>query len=476
MNESAGQSGSDDAGLLAALIASSTDAIISMSLDGVILTWNAAATRMYGYTSEEAVGQPLAMVVPKDRAGEDEAILKRLRAGERIDHFQTVRQRKDGSRLEVSLTISPIRDQSGRLRGVSKIARDVTEQNPIQKALGAREALMKAIVDTAVDGIITIDEAGTIESFNPAAERIFGYPQDEVLGRNVNILMPQPYRGGHDGYIRHYLKTGEARIIGIGREVVGRRKDGSTFAMDLAVSEVQMGERRLFAGLVRDISERKAFERQIADLSATEQRRIGQELHDSVGQQVSAIGMLAKSLQKRLAAKDGEADEIERQRAASLVEAVQEAEAQLRALTRGLLPVEVDRNGLMAALDELTELSAVRYERTCTFECDQQVALEDNFTATQLYRIAQEAVHNAAKHAKCESIVVKLAQGGGSLSMSVEDDGVGIDPERVETATGVGMHIMRYRADLIDGMLSVVRREEGGTRVTCVLGKSATER
>jgi PAS domain S-box-containing protein len=124
--------------------------------------------------------------------------------------------------------------------------------------------IARAVIQTTVDGVITIDARGRIESFNPAAERIFGYRAGEVVGQNVRVLMPEPYRAEHDGYLHSYHRTGRRQIIGAGREVVGRRKDGSTFPMDLAVSEVDLGERRIFTGLVRDISERRGWSRRFS--------------------------------------------------------------------------------------------------------------------------------------------------------------------------------------------------------------------
>ena len=128
---------------------------------------------------------------------------------------------------------------------------------------------LRAILETAVEGIITIDERGNIESVNPAAELTFGYKAAELIGRNVSILMPSPYREEHDGYLAHYLSTGQARIIGIGREVVGRRKDGTLFPMDLAVSEVRLAHQRLFTGFIRDITERKKAEACLEEMART---------------------------------------------------------------------------------------------------------------------------------------------------------------------------------------------------------------
>jgi PAS domain S-box-containing protein len=139
---------------------------------------------------------------------------------------------------------------------------DITERRKAEMALQESEVRMRAIFENAVDAIITIDERGIIDRLNPAAVRLFGYEPEEAIGKNVSMLMPSPHREQHDGYLSHYLQTGEKRIIGKGREVEGQRKDGSTFPMDLAVAEMHIGDRRMFTGVVRDISERKHAEEQ----------------------------------------------------------------------------------------------------------------------------------------------------------------------------------------------------------------------
>src|SRR5437764_236017 len=175
-------------------------------------------------------------------------------------------------------------------------------QHEVQASGEAVERL-RSVVNHVLDGIITIDHRGSLTTFNPAAERLFGYSSSEVAGQNVKVLMPEPYHGEHDGYLANYLRTGQAKIIGIGREVVGRRKDGSTFPMDLAVSEVRLADRRLFTGFVRDITERKRLEREILEISHREQLRIGQDLHDGLSQQLAGIGVMCEVLEQKLATK-----------------------------------------------------------------------------------------------------------------------------------------------------------------------------
>ena len=158
------------------------------------------------------------------------------------------------------MTISPLRDAAGRIFGASTIARDITDRKRSETALRDSEARHRAILETTVDGIITIDDRGIIESVNPATVRLFGYAAAEMIGSNVKMLMPSPDHERHDSYLANYLRTGERKIIGIGREVVGRRKDGTTFPMDLSISEVTVGGRRMFTGLVHDVTQRKQAE------------------------------------------------------------------------------------------------------------------------------------------------------------------------------------------------------------------------
>jgi two-component system sensor kinase FixL len=342
-------------------------------------------------------------------------------------------------------------------------AQRTTERKREQAALRDREARLEAILRTAVEGIITIDERGIIDSFNPAAEKIFGYAAPEVLGCNVSLLMPPPTRQEHDRYLANYLRTGHARIIGIGREVIGRRKDGTTFPMDLSVSEVQLDDRRLFTGFVRDITERRRLEKEILDVSERERRSIGQGLHDGLCQHLAGIELMSQVLEQNLARKS----QLEAVQAGKIAEHVREAIAQTRMLSRGLSPVALEADGLMSALHELAGTITTLFGIECRFECRHPILIQNNSAATHLYRIAQEAINNALKHGKARKVVMALDKSGDSVHLRITDNGSGF-PAVLKPNAGMGLQIMRYRAGMIGASLDIQRANGKGTAVVCV--------
>ncbi len=252
--------------LLAAIVESSDDAIVSKTLDGIVTSWNQSAERVFGYSAAEMIGHPIGILAAPDRPDEMLRILARVGAGEKIDHLRTTRRHKDGSIVHVALTVSPIKDAQGTIIGASKIARDLGAEVKAAGELVEREELIRAILATVPDAMIVINDRGEIRSFSAAAERAFGYSAHEVQGKNIKILMPEPYRGEHDGYLERYHQTGERRIIGLGRVVVAQRKDGSIFPIELSVGEVKAAGRRLYAGFIRDLTERQQTEKRLQDL------------------------------------------------------------------------------------------------------------------------------------------------------------------------------------------------------------------
>jgi two-component system sensor kinase FixL len=464
---------------LASIVRCSDDAILSKDLNGIIRSWNKSAERLFGYSRREIVGRSIKILFPPDRIDEEAMILRRLRQGRPIKHYETVRRRKDGSLVEVSIWLSPIRDSAGKIRGAAKIVRDISDHKGAEAALREREQRMAGIVQAAVDAIITIDERGAIESVNPATERLFAYSAAEMLGRNVRMLMPEPYRGEHDGYLAAYVKTGHARIIGIGREVTAMRKDGTTFPMSLGVSEVRLADRRLFTGIIHDLSSRRQLEQQIIEASVHEQRRIGQDLHDGLCQDLIGIAFGADRAARQLAARGAsEAEAVDR-----LATSMREAAGHARQLSHGLNPVDLKAGGLPVALEALADRISESFRVACNFEWDGRAEVTKNAAATHLYRISQEAAGNSLKHGKARRIQIALREIEGRIMLTIADDGVGVPASRTFVTRlphrdaspltsenkdpGIGMMGMRYRANLMNGTFEIEPQRAGGTLVTC---------
>jgi PAS domain S-box-containing protein len=249
---------------LAAIVESASDAIISKTPDGAVTSWNKGAENMLGYTAEEMLGQPLTRIIPPERASEEAQLAKRMMSGGSVDQFETVRRRRDGRDIDISLSLSLHRDPSGRILELFAIVRDISAAKRAAAERASLETRATTVLNTVLDGILVIDEFGTVSTFNRGAEKIFGYAASEVLGKNIKMLMPEPDHSRHDGYLQHYKDTGHAKIIGIGREVEGARKDGSRVPLELSVTEMWVDGKRCYTGLLHDISERKATEAALA--------------------------------------------------------------------------------------------------------------------------------------------------------------------------------------------------------------------
>ncbi len=231
--------------------------IFLLDAKGIIQTWNAGAERIDGYSSAEVVEKDFAMLFPAADVARGRHTLELQRAAESGGiEVEGWRVRKDGSRYWAGGTISALYDTRGSIRAFAKITRDLTQRR-------RTDQLLRSVLDHTIDGIISIDESGIVTLVNSAGESLFQHTAAEIVGHNVKLLMPEPYRSEHDSYLANYIRTGVAKVIGIGREVRGQRKDGSTFPMDLAISEFELGGHRHFVGIVRDVSERKRLEEQL---------------------------------------------------------------------------------------------------------------------------------------------------------------------------------------------------------------------
>ena len=260
--------------------------------NGAIRSVNKATERLFGYAAGELIGRNVKILMPEPYAREHDTYLANyLRTGRKkiigIGR-EVVGRRKDESVFPMDLSVGEAHDGSAPI--FVGIIRDITDRKATELARRESELRLRSILDTVPDAIVVIDAQGIIQSFSPAAERLFGFQSAEVVGRNVKILMPTPYREAHDEYLDRYLRTGERRIIGIGRVVVGLRKNGETFPMELQVGEFAFAGSRYFTGFVRDLTERQEAERRIQDLQA-------ELLHAS---RLSVMGQMASTMAHEL--------------------------------------------------------------------------------------------------------------------------------------------------------------------------------
>ena len=247
---------------LRTVIDSAVDGIIVIDHKGHIESWNPAAERLFGYPRSEVIGRNVSMLMPSPYREEHDSYLGRyLTTGEAkiIGRGREVTgRRRDGRVFPLHLSVGQM--MIGDERKFTGILHDLSDRVELEHRLKASEARWRAVIDSAVDGIVVIDAHARIEAFNPAAERLFGYTEQELLGQNVHVLMPSPYHEEHDTYLARYLATGRAKIIGTGREVTGRRRDGTTFPMHLSVGEVTVEGERRFTGIVHDLTGRVQLE------------------------------------------------------------------------------------------------------------------------------------------------------------------------------------------------------------------------
>ncbi len=266
-------------------------AIYMLDPEGRVTIWNQGAERLQGWTAAEMVGRPARLLYPADAvaAGKPEAFFAMAAERGKVE-VDDWRVRKDGSEFLAHISLTALRKPDGALRGFATVVHDITDQRAVESSLRNSEAHLRSILSTVPDAMVVIDERGGMVSFSAAAERLFGYTQAEVIGSNVSMLMPSPYRERHDGYLERYLRTGERHIIGTGRVVFAMRKDGSTFPMELSVGEATGDGQRLFTGFIRDLTDRQRTQERLEELQS-------ELIHVA---RVSAMGTMASTLAHEL--------------------------------------------------------------------------------------------------------------------------------------------------------------------------------
>jgi PAS domain S-box-containing protein len=367
---------------------------------------------------------------------------------------------RDGKLLWFQCEVKMVRRDDGRPWFIHGVGFDITELKAAEGALEGERNLLSAVLDTVGALVVVLSPSGSIVRFNRMCELISGYSFDEVRGLHFWDLFPVAEEARDFRALLESLRPGQQRAY----ESDWATRDASRRRIAWS-NTVLPGAGRAPAHIITtgiDITERKRMESALLEISAREQRQIGQDLHDGLGQHLTGIAFMSKVLEQRLA----EAGADQAPHAAKIVRLVNDAIHKTRELAHGLVPVFSDAQGLMSALQQWALEVEDLFHVSCRFECREPILITDVGMATQLYHIAQEAVNNAIKHGDPDHIVLTLARDRDLGSLRIEDDGTGI-PEVSDSHTGLGLRIMSYRANMVGGSLDVRRRTPRGTTICC---------
>jgi len=462
---------------LAAIVDSSDDPIISKELNGTIIGWNQAAMRVFGYCAEEIVGQSILRLIPPELHHEEDYILRQLRAGERIDHYETVRVKKNGEKFAVSITISPIRDATGRVIGASKTAHDISERRRSEES----RSRLAAIVDSADDAIVSKDLNGVVSSWNEGAHRMFGYTADEMVGQPILRLIPPELHYEEDEILRK-IRSGD-RVDHY--ETTRRKKNGEAIEVSVTISPIRDASGRVIGAskIARDISDRKRFERlliQSEKLAATGRMAaaIAHEINNPLeslinliylARQSSAVGGKAYNYLLTAEQELERVSHIARQTLGYYRDTNSPADVYLHDLIENVLTVYN------------SELLAARIAVDTRFNDLQKIAVSKG----EMLQVFTNIIANALDAMRPGGVLRistrnLLSSTGDGIQTVIQDNGSGIRQEHLEKVfepffttkgdlgTGIGLWVARQLVERRGGQISLASSTEKGNSGTII--------
>jgi PAS domain S-box-containing protein len=474
---------------LARVVESSDDAIVSKNLDSIIQSWNKAAERLFGFTAEEAIGKSIRMIIPEDRQGEEDLVLSEVRAGRPVTHFETIRQRKDGTLVPISLTVSPIYDDRGTVIGASKIARDITDR--VEAAVTLRR--LGAAIESSDDAIITKNLQSIITSWNPAAERMFGYTPEEATGKSIRMLIPEDLQGEEDQVLAK-MKAGE-RVDHY--ETIRLRKDGARLNVSLTVSPIRDATGAIIGAsqIARDVTERVRMQ-SVADAISADNARLAAEAQNANRVKDEFLAVLSHELRTPLNAILGYARML---RGKMLPE---------DQIDRGLETIERNSRWLTQIVDDVLDVSRIVSGKIrLDVQPVELPAIVDNAVATvqpaadakqvriqtlldprlgpisgdpdRLQQVVWNLMSNAVKFTpKGGRVQVRLERVNSHAELTVSDTGIGIKADflplvferfrqadsgstRTTGGLGLGLAIVRHLVEMHGGTVHADSAGEG---------------
>jgi PAS domain S-box-containing protein len=481
---------------LASIVDSAMDAIVTVDTGQKIVFFNRAAEQVFRCRREEALGSPLERFLPERFRAEHHAHVERFGrtgvTGRKMGDVTTLwGLRADGEEFPIEASISQAGD--GDERHFTVILRDITlrkraeaDAERIRGALSDAQARLAAIVDSAMDAVITVDEAQKIVLFNRAAEQVFRVRREDVLGTGLDRFLPARFRSAHRAHVQHFGETGvTSRRMGDVTTLWALRGDGEEFPIEASISQVSEHGRRYFTVILRDITLRKQAEealvrqsQELRELSARvleareeEKTRIARELHDELGQLLTALKMDLAWLRERLPA--GELAG----KAAEMAGVLDQTVTSTRRISADLRPLMLDDLGLADAATWLVEDFSRRSGVRCELKLSGEAGFEglEGTLATAIYRAVQESLTNIARHSGAKNAWITLAMDDGRIQFEVEDDGRGIAQQDLAKVRSLGLKGMRERIAYFGGSIDVARAPRGGTRVRAQVPVRAAE-
>lgn len=456
----------ETAGLLADVVSSSDVFIAGISKDGKILSWNKGAEKLYRYRAKEILGKPVSILAPKWLKNEIRSLYERVMKGERIENYETTQVTKDGNLKEIAITISPRKDSAGNIIGASTFARDITQAKQMQAALKKEKEMLQQYLDIAGVMFLVLDKKGNVKLINKKGCEILGYAENEILGKNwLSNFLPDSVKKETTQLFNNIVTQRTEFPEKYEHSIL--RKDGRQRIVTWN-SLLLHDEKGNPAGILssgEDITEQRMLERKMLDAvlqgQEEERERLARELHDG-------LGVTLSSVKANLGALEPAIDKIGEERKGYFLNSLSlldEAIYDIRTIIADLSPRILEIRGLAAALKDLCH----RIDQTHKFSMkfyssgiEERERLSKPLEKT-LYRIAQELINNAVKYSKASNITVQLIRHGNSLTLSVEDNGIGFDTNYLFAHDGRGFKNIATRARQINGVFHVDSTIGNGT-------------